>query len=214
MRGLAKIADRPMEFRLTPEARIFLETLAPLESPAFRSVVGELDTILSQPDPVLRLLPGLPNYLVDSIQINVLEAGRDLNVTPDEASARIDVRLLPDTDESEFLAELRELVGPDVKLEVLLSAPPSPPSPTDHPVFACLEDQLGRSAPMVPAFIAAITDARYFRQRGIPAYGFSPFALDSKTLRGIHASDEHIPLEAFAEGVETMWKVVRRCAGN
>ena len=28
-----------------------------------------------------------------------------------------------------------------------------------------------------PSFIAGVTDARYFRERGIPAYGFSPFAL-------------------------------------
>jgi len=214
VRGLSKVVDRPLEFRLTPEARLYLETLAPLESPAFRSVVGELDSILSQPDPVLRLLPGLPNYLVDSIQVNVLDAGQDLNVTPDKASARIDARLLPDTDETALLAELQELVGPDVVLQVLLSAPRSPPSPTDHPVFVCLEDQLGRSAPVVPAFIPAITDARYLRQQGIPAYGFSPFALGSNALRGIHSSDEHIRLDVFAEGIETLWEVVWRCVGS
>ena len=214
VRGLSKVVDRPLEFRLTAEARLFLETLAPLESPAFRSVVGELDSILSQPDPVLRLLPGLPNYLVDTIQVNVLEAGQDLNVTPDRASARIDARLLPDTDETVFLAELQELVGTDVELQVLLSAPPSPPSPTDHSFFVCLEEQLGLSAPVVPAFITAITDARYLRQKGIPAYGFSPFALRTEALRGIHSSDEHIPLDAFAEGIETLWEVVWQCAGS
>lgn len=214
IRGLSQIVDRPLEFRLTAEARLFLESLAPLESPAFRSVVTELDTILAEPEPALRLLPGFPNYLADSIQVNVLEAGADLNVTPGEARARIDARLLPDTDETAFLAELRELVGPEVGLEVLLSAPRSPPSPTDHPVFTCLEQELGGSAPVVPAFITAITDARYLRQRGIPAYGFSPFALASPALRGIHTKDEHIPLDVFDRGVETLWKVVWQCAGG
>lgn len=214
VRGLGKIVDRPLEFRLTPESRLFLETLAPLESPAFRSVVEDLDSILAQPDPVLRLLPGLPNYLLDSVQINVLEAGSDLNVTPDLAQARIDARLLPDTDEAAFLAELQELAGPDVHFEVLLTAPRSLPSPTHHPVFACLQNQLSSSAPVVPAFITAITDARFLRQKNIPVYGFSPFALGPQALRGIHASDEHIPLDAFAEGVETLWRVVWRCTGG
>ncbi len=214
LRGLAAVVDRPLDFRLTPEARLFLESLAPLESQAFRAVIGELDTILQEPEPVLRLLPGLPNYLLDSVQVNVLEAGQDLNVTPAAATARIDARLLPDTDEEAFLAELQALAGPDVKLEVLLTAPQSPPSPTDHPIYACLERQLGRRAPVVPAFITAITDARYLRQRGLPAYGFSPFTLGSQALRGIHSNDEHIPLDAFVEGVETMWEVVRQCAAD
>jgi len=214
VRGLGRLIDRPLEFRLTPEAELFLESLAPYESPAFRSVIEGLDATLSQPEPVLGLLPGLPNYLVDSIQVNVLEAGSDLNVTPGSAAARIDVRLLPDTDELAFLADLRELMGPDVRLQVLLSAPRTPPSPTDHPVFVCLQDQLSRSAPVIPAFITAITDARFVRQQNIPAYGFSPFALGTKALRGIHANDEHIPLGVFAQGVETMWRVVGTCTGS
>jgi acetylornithine deacetylase/succinyl-diaminopimelate desuccinylase-like protein len=72
-------------------------------------------------------------------------------------------------------------------------------------------DELSATAPVVPAFIAAITDARYLRQRGIAAYGFMPFAIGGKALRGIHTSDEHISLEAFAQGIETLWNVVQRC---
>ena len=214
IRGLGQVVDRPLEFRLTPEARLFLETLAPLESPAYRSVVENLDTILAGPDPALGLLPGLPNYLLDSVQVNVLEAGSDLNVTPATAQARIDARLLPDSDEEAFLADIQELMGPDIQIEVLLSAPPSPPSPTDHVVYRCLETELGSSAPVVPAFITAITDARFLRQRGIPVYGFSPFAIGTKALRGIHSTDEHIPLDVFADGVETMWNVVWKCAAS
>ena len=67
---------------------------------------------------------------------------------------------------------------------------------------------------MVPAFIPAITDARFLRERGIPVYGFSPFELDSTALRGIHAADEHIPLRVFARGIETLWEVVKACAGG
>ena len=214
IRGLDKLVDRPLDFRLTPEARLFLESVAPLESPAFSSVISNLDSILAQPEPATGLLPGLPNLLLDTVQVNFLEAGTEINVTPDTAKARIDVRLLPDTDETAFLEDLRSLMGPEIELEILLSAPPAPPSPTDHEVFTCLETVLSTRAPVVPTFIAAITDARYLRQIGIPVYGFSPFRLETKVLRGIHASDEHIPLDAFAAGVETMWEVVSTCAGS
>jgi acetylornithine deacetylase/succinyl-diaminopimelate desuccinylase-like protein len=212
VRGLGRLVDRPLDFRLTPEVRLFLEKLAPLESPAFRQVIENLDSILAGPDPVLKMLPGLPNYLSDSLQVNVLDAGTDLNVTPSKAEALIDARLLPDTDEEALLADLRNLLGKELEIEVLLSAPPSSPSPTDHAIFRCLETALGRSAPVVPAFISAITDARFLRQEGIPVYGFSPFVLGPKPLRGIHADNEHIPLVDFEWGVENLWNVVSKCA--
>jgi acetylornithine deacetylase/succinyl-diaminopimelate desuccinylase-like protein len=214
IRALDKIVDRPLEFRLTPEARLFLESVAPLESPAFQDVVANLEAILERRDAPKGLLPGMPNYLLDTIQVNKLAAGEKVNVTPGTASAQIDIRLLPDTDAAPLLAELQDLMGPEIELDVLLTSPEVEPSPVDHPMFRCLEGTLGASAPVVPAFINAVTDARFLRQQGIPVYGFLPFELDSAALRGIHAKDEHISLDAFAKGVEVMWDVVRQCASS
>ncbi len=213
IRGLARLVDRPRRYRLTDAARQFLQAAAPLESRAFRDMVAELDWIVAEASPETHLLPGIPNYLLDTLQVNSLAAGERINVVPAEASAKIDVRLLPDTDEERFLAELRDLVGDEVELEVVLSAPRVSPSPTDHPIYRCMEQELGGRAPVVPTMINAITDARFLRARGIAAYGFSPFALEAADLRGIHAVDEQIPLDVFADGVEAMWRVVLRCAG-
>jgi acetylornithine deacetylase/succinyl-diaminopimelate desuccinylase-like protein len=209
--GLSRLLDRPLDFRITPEARRYLEAVAPMEPQGFQKVVVNLDEIFGEPDPATRLMPGMPNYFLDSIQINGLEAGQRLNAAPEKASALIDIRLLPDADEEAFLREIRELVGTDVELEVLLSAPRSPASPTDTPFFLCLEEILGQRAPVAPAFIPGITDARYFRQRDIPAYGFSPFMLDGSSLRGIHGPDERIPIEAFQAGVSELERVITGC---
>jgi acetylornithine deacetylase/succinyl-diaminopimelate desuccinylase-like protein len=61
---------------------------------------------------------------------------------------------------------------------------------------------LGRQAPVVPAMIPGFTDSRYFREKGIAAYGLSPFVLDGNDQRGIHATDERIPLAELDRGVE------------
>ncbi len=212
IRALERVVNRPPLFRLVPEVRAYFQAVAPHQSPVFRRIVAELDQILELERPEERLLPGLPTYLADSIQVNVLAAGERINAVPDRASARLDVRLLPDTDDVAFLEELRELLGNGIGVEVLLSAPRVEPSPNDHPVYRCVEGALSSSAPVVPAFIPGVTDSRYFRERGIPAYGFSPFALDGETLRGIHGPDERIPLASFRTGVETMKRVLRACA--
>ena len=96
----------------------------------------------------------------------------------------------------------------------MLSSPPVPPSSVDTPLYRCLESQLDERAPVVPAFIPGVTDSRHFRQRGIPAYGFSPFALDGIDMRGIHGVDEKISVAEFKRGVATMKRVVRACATN
>ena len=211
IRGLNRLLDRPLDFRVTPEARRYLEAVAPMEPRGIQEVVANMNEIFSQPEPATRLMPGMPNYFLDSIQINGLEAGERLNAAPDQASALIDIRLLPDIDEKAFLTEIRQLVGSDVELEVLLSAPPSAPSPTDTPFFQCLQEILEQRAPVAPAFIPGITDARYFRQREIPAYGFSPFMLDTGSLRGIHGPDEQISVEAFQAGVSVLDRVITGC---
>ncbi len=212
VRALGRLAERPPVFRVSPAVRRYFERLAAFHGPAFAKMVERLDQIVASPEPARELLPGLPNYLVDSIQINSLSAGGRVNVTPSRAEALIDVRLLPDTDAEDFLAEIERTLGPDVTVTVLLSAPETASSPTDSEVYRCLESFLGRRAPVVPTFIAGVTDARYFRERSIPAYGFSPFLLDGADMRGIHGPNEKISIRAFDEGVRTTVDLVRTCA--
>lgn len=64
----------------------------------------------------------------------------------------LDARLLPSTDADAALAGIVEALGTDIEVEVLLKTPSAPASPTD---------------------------SRWFRQRGVPAYGFSPFSIDA-----------------------------------
>ena len=61
----------------------------------------------------------------------------------------------------------------------------------------------------MPLLIPAATDSRFFRARGIAAYGFSPFAIDARELRTVHDVDERLALAAFDHGVGTMKSVVR-----
>jgi acetylornithine deacetylase/succinyl-diaminopimelate desuccinylase-like protein len=210
--ALDRLVRRPLTYRVTPPARRYLESVAPYQSQFFQQMVADLDEIVLDSEPHRRIFPGVPAYLLDTVQVNVLSAGERVNVIPREASAFIDARLLPDTDDEVFLAEIQALLGEGMELEVLLRSPPVQPSPADHEVFRHLEEVLGGTAPVVPAFIPGVTDSRYFRARGIPAYGFSPFLIEGSDLTGIHGADERISIDVFGRGVETMRKVLRACA--
>ncbi|MFP3938920.1 MAG: M20/M25/M40 family metallo-hydrolase [Thermoanaerobaculia bacterium] len=214
IRGLARVLDLPQEWKVTEPVRRYLEALAPLHNEKYRRIFSEPEAHIRPDGPTVDILPGLANLFLDTFQVTVVDVGEKINVIPGKVTARVDARLLPGTDAEAYLERVREALGDRVHLEVVLSSPPSPPSPEDHPVYETVADVLGETAPVVPAFIAGFTDSRYFRERGIPAYGVSPFYLEPQTFLGIHGADESIPLDELDLGVDRMVRIVRACAAS
>lgn len=210
--GLAGLLEMEPRWRVTEPVRRYLRALAPLHRGDTARRFADPDAWVGPDGPRGPMLPGQANLFLDSVQVTVLEAGERINVIPPRAEARADVRLLPGTDAEEFLARIRRAVGREVDVEVLLTSPSSPPSPTDHRAYRTVVGVLGEEAPVVPAFIAGFTDSRYLRARGIPTYGVTPFALEPTHLQGIHGPDERIPVDELNRGVERMRRIVHRYA--
>ena len=217
IRALAHLLDAPETWKVTPAARRFFAAVGAFD-PQARAVAADLDAIAASGRPTAAILPGMAGLFLDTVQVTQLAGSERINVVAGEARAAIDARLLPDTDERAFLAALRERLGAGVEVSVRLSSPPSAPSPAAGPVWAALAAGLagGRpgAAPVVPVFIAGITDARYFRERGVPAYGISPFELEPALLRTVHGPDERIPLAAFDAGVARLVAIATALAAG
>ena len=209
--GLGRLVDRPPRFRVNDAARLYLGALAELEGGQTAEMMRRMEA--GEDFTTLPMAPGLPIFFLDTIQITQIDNGRGSNIVSPRAAASIDIRLLPDTDSDAFLAEVRELLGEQIEVEVVLDAPLAPASPLDHPLYRALEEILGVRALVVPTFIPGTTDSRFFRQRGMPAYGFSPFALNSEDSRGVHADNERVPVDAFLRGVETLRRLLRLYVG-
>jgi acetylornithine deacetylase/succinyl-diaminopimelate desuccinylase-like protein len=97
----------------------------------------------------------------------------------------------------------------------LLDTTPSPRgSSVQHPAYREMEAILQEAHPeiVVGPFLLPWTgsDARFFRQAGIPSYGFSPFLiLTPDTLTGANPN-ERIALPGYVEGVEIYTELLRR----
>lgn len=212
--GLARLLTRPPRYQVTEAARLYLGALADLEGGQTSHLFHNLDDILREEGPTVPLMPGLPVYFLDTVQVTRIDSGPGGNIIAPEAKAHVDIRLLPETDGEAFLDEVREALGPKLEVEVLLRSPEAPASSVKTPIYRKLERALQVRGPVVPIFISGVTDSRYFRQRGVPAYGFSPFSLNPQDQRGIHAVDEYLPVDAFLRGIETMRRVLLVCAGE
>ena len=207
--GLARVLALPPRWRVTPPARDYLKAIAPLHNDHWKRVLSNIDPVIDEKTgPKEFLFPGMVNLFLDTVQVTVLDGGDRINVIPGRATARLDIRLLPDTDSDAFLKRIREALGKGIDVRVLVTAPPSPPSPASGRLYAAFEKGMGGDAPVVPTLVPGFTDSRLFRERGIPAYGISPFALEGDDLMGIHGPDERIPLAELDRGVERMRKIL------
>ena len=144
----------------------------------------------------------------------VVRAGSKVNVIPGTASVDIDGRTLPGQTDATFLAELRDLLGPGAKLDVLRSLPPIETSEAT-PLFDHLSRTLRKHDPLalpIPFVIPGFTDAKAYARLGSKCYGFSPTRFDPtheiSFSRMYHGHDERIPVDGLAWGTQVLFDAV------
>jgi len=160
--------------------------------------------------------PGRNALVRNTLSITVLEGGTRTNVSPSRAAAEVDARLLPGERCDDFAHAVSSVVADSsVEVEVLLEAS-SPTSPTDTDLYRAIQRTAAREDPtaiVVPRLIAGSTDARYFREIGITAYGFVPRWLTAADTRGIHGADERVSIENLELGTTTLIAILEAFAG-
>lgn len=158
------------------------------------------------------LPPGYRTLLRDTIAITRISAGNAVNAIPSKASADIDIRLLPNTKPDAMLARVRETVGKNASVEVLIAGEPAPESPSSGELFDLVARAMRAHAPgsvVAPIVSPGTSDSRYFRARGFIAYGIMPFKVNYYDADGVHGTDERIRTRFFAEGGRLMRNIVR-----
>lgn len=125
----------------------------------------------------------------------------------------LDGRLLPGYKPDDMIAELHQILGRDVELEVLRYDPDL--AEPDMGLFDKLADilnQLDSASIPVPLLLSGTSDARFFSKLGIQTYGFLPMNLpeDFNFSQTIHAADERIPIEALEFGTNAIFEVLKR----
>jgi acetylornithine deacetylase/succinyl-diaminopimelate desuccinylase-like protein len=216
--SLDAIRGIPVPYRLTPAvARAFHEA-----GKARHDERGEVLRAISEPLDVARiervLSPGYRALLHDTIAITRVDGGISINVLPANASADVDIRLLPDETTDAMTAKVNETLPSGGELQVLLAGQPVPESPSDTELFRVLSSSFrsAESGSIVGAVVGAGTsDSRYFRARGIVAYGIAPFKVNYYDADTVHANDERIRARFFAGGVRLMRTIVSQfCAAG
>ena len=150
-----------------------------------------------------------------SVAPTVIDAGFRRNVIPSEASAILDIRMLPDENVDQFYAKLAEVID-DPRVEIVpepIYRPAAPPSEIDNEMFQTLERVAKEMYPhsaVLPIMATGATDMAQVRAKGMQAYGIGPARSVEEINSGFgaHGDNERISEEAFVEFVRYMWNVV------
>jgi len=119
------------------------------------------------------------------------------------AEALVDLRPFPGQ-EDEVLAQIRELIGPEIEIEIVHHdvglENPFEGDIVDRMVAALHRHDPG--APILPYLMSGGTDNKALAKLGIDGYGFAPLKLspDLDFPAMFHGVDERVPLDALSFG--------------
>ncbi len=188
---------------ITDEWRRFVRFLPVDETTA--ALLSEPDTVddaigaLAEVDPTLARWVHACTHL--TLSPNVIGGGDKANVVPASASGEVDIRVLPGQDATDIEDHLRKVLGPDLydRLDIapvheMMANGSRPEGLLWEAIADAAEDHLGFRT-LAPTMTPVTTDARFFRERGIPSFGVGLFdgsVTFPQMLEMFHGTNERV----------------------
>lgn len=176
---------------------------------------------LLSPEDHERILKEIPEEnlknLLDALLHNtfvptVVRGGSKSNVIPSECFCEIDCRLLPGNKIEDILEDLKELTKniDGLEMEIIDSSDPNE-SPLDHELYHVIENAIRRCDPqgeLVPYMSTGASDSRYFREKGMVAYGLQT-DITPGALGRMHSHNERISQDSLLFGIQVFYNVIK-----
>ncbi|HHC07765.1 MAG TPA: M20/M25/M40 family metallo-hydrolase [Actinobacteria bacterium] len=223
--AVARLGTAEDPVSITDEWRRFLAS-APFD-PELTARLADPDLLdaaiadLAEADPAFARWVHACTHL--TVAPTVITGGVKANVVPDRAQADVDVRMLPGHERADVDDHFRKVLGPgladEVELEAVLDFPATGSEPSG-PLWEAIGDAAERhlgARRVAPTLSPVATDARFFRARGVQAFGVGCF--DDETgfgemLSMFHGIDERVSERSVDLTVEFLGDVVTAYAAR
>lgn len=220
--GLVNIAHYTFPVALNAITKPFLEETAKVEKPEVATAMRALAANPNDSAAAASLSrdPRYASMLRTSCVATRLGGGHAYNALPQTATANVNCRIVPTSTLQEVQATLQRVAG-DTAIKVTLTVPsrekfgvtPDPIDPTLLSTTTSLTKQMWGDIPVIPTMSTGATDGRFLRAVGIPTYGVS--GIFSQPGEGnAHGRDEKLRTRSYYEGLEFLYQLVKRVAGQ
>jgi acetylornithine deacetylase/succinyl-diaminopimelate desuccinylase-like protein len=223
-KAVAKMGEWQTEMRLNPTTSAYFDRLASMSEPEdawrYRNIDNPEETEAIQ-QYFLENFPYHYSVLRTSVVPTIINGGFRKNVIPSEATAVLDIRMLPDEDVDAFYDKMREIID-DPNVEVVPEAiyrPESAPSAVDNEMFQSLETVANRMYPdatVLPQMSTGATDMAQMRAKGVPSYGLGAIRSveELNSGNGAHGDNERVSEDSVRQLVQFIWYTMMDIAAS
>lgn len=220
---LARLESFETPIEVTPVVAGYFEAVASL-TPEFRDLM--LATAKGDLEAAAKLAKAKPEYnaiLRTTVVPTVVKGGIRVNVLPPAVEVNFNARLLPGKKLGDLIDAMSKLLGLDAKV---LRAGEFDPARTAGPVWIIdtedidapaspVESEVLRAARVVskdllvvPVLLTGATDSRFFRARGVAAYGIHPCPTSDEERLSVHNHNERVRVSSVTWGVTWLQELV------
>ena len=215
-RAILRLERSPFPAKLPAPAIELFSRLAPHAPAALRPLMANASRLAPLLTRALVLAGAEPAALArTTVAVTTLSGSPALNVIASTAKAGVNVRIMPGETVAQARRHLEKAIGDEhVHLDLLESSEPSPISLFDgEPAFALVEECVAEVFPDAvtsPYVLMGATDSRFFTAICDRVYRFAPFRMSKAQRESIHAYDERIGVDDFAEGVRWYTRLIEK----
>jgi acetylornithine deacetylase/succinyl-diaminopimelate desuccinylase-like protein len=182
---------------------------------------GLVKTVLKHPKyfralftPRLRKQPEIFALFSNTITLTNIYTNNDsFNKIPSKIGAYLDCRLMPSTNENEFIAEVKKrLKNDNIKINIVELAIKSEASSIESIYYQGLEKAIIKkyeNAEVMPILLPNINDLGVFRTKGIPCYASVPIMLSRKQAESVHNENENISIPLLYDGSDVYYNFLK-----
>jgi acetylornithine deacetylase/succinyl-diaminopimelate desuccinylase-like protein len=218
-RGLDRLSEYAFPVRLTETTRGFFDRLgAQIGGETGRDLqaiaAGRADSAAVER---VSETPMYNSSMRNTCVATMLQAGHAENALPQRAQATIQCRLLPGESPAAIRDTLARVVG-DTAVKVTIHGEPegAPESPVNPQVMTAVEEATHALWPdviVLPVMDPWSSDGVRLRRAGTPVYGVSGVFYDIDDVRA-HGRDERVLAEAFDQGVDFTYRLMKALTGT
>jgi acetylornithine deacetylase/succinyl-diaminopimelate desuccinylase-like protein len=222
--AVARVGEWRPPIRLNETTAAYFKRLADISPPDvaqhYRDVLSKDPAVQKAADDWLfEHEPRHSSMLRTSASPNIITGGYRFNVIPSQATATVDVRLLPDEDQAAFLEMVRKVVNDsavEVKYPQAQIRPPGLEARLNSEAFTAIEAAVTRvyNTTTLPAMSTGATDMAQLRATGVQCFGIGPATdmEDGPKGFGSHSDQERLLETELHRFVRFNWEIVTSLA--
>lgn len=213
--ALQKVAGYQFPIKLNDVTRQFFAKTAEVEEPAMGRAMKALVANPADRSAIAGVTadPRYNSMLRTTCVATGLTGGHATNALPQLAEANINCRIYPDETAQQVRDSLARVIN-DTTVQVIVRSqrPPAPPTALLPEVIQPVERitrELFGNVPVIPVMSTGATDSRFFRQKGVAAFGVSGLFLDPTVDARAHGRDERMRIQSYYEGQEFLYRLTK-----